>query len=208
LSEAKALGGIWETLLVFFMVMGHLRGLNDPTEAGAIGASALCVIALLQTGILERACRHLFRWRESRPWCFFLWRVHSVQLLSRAVNHTTLVSNWIVGAYVSHTHIDDHYCYLTFARLFSRLFVDDGAHAAGDLSCDNGASFRPDRVRCGAVLMMERAMSRRSASMCNAGGIAKDSHGRDLQGATPFLSHISHHVILTIWPSSHSICRR
>ncbi len=44
-----ALTGIWETLLVFLLVMGGIYlGFINPTEAGAIGATALFVMVLLK----------------------------------------------------------------------------------------------------------------------------------------------------------------
>jgi tripartite ATP-independent transporter DctM subunit len=58
-----ALGGIWETMLVFVIVMGGIYlGFVNPTEAGAIGATALFVIVIsklkltlksLSTALLE-----------------------------------------------------------------------------------------------------------------------------------------------------------
>jgi len=44
-----ALSGVWETMLVFFIVMGGIYlGFINPTEAGAIGATALFVIVLMK----------------------------------------------------------------------------------------------------------------------------------------------------------------
>jgi tripartite ATP-independent transporter DctM subunit len=46
-EKILALGGVWETLLVFFVVMGGIYlGFVNPTEAGAIGATALLVIVI------------------------------------------------------------------------------------------------------------------------------------------------------------------
>jgi tripartite ATP-independent transporter DctM subunit len=48
-EKIKAFSGVWETLLVFFLVMGGIYlGFINPTEAGAIGATALLVIMLLK----------------------------------------------------------------------------------------------------------------------------------------------------------------
>jgi tripartite ATP-independent transporter DctM subunit len=48
-EKMKAFSGVWETLLVFFVVMGGIYlGFINPTEAGAIGATALLVIMLLK----------------------------------------------------------------------------------------------------------------------------------------------------------------
>jgi tripartite ATP-independent transporter DctM subunit len=46
-EKLRALSGVWETLLVFCLVMGGIYlGFINPTEAGAIGATALFVIVL------------------------------------------------------------------------------------------------------------------------------------------------------------------
>ncbi len=46
-EKFRALGGIWETMLVFFIVMGGIYlGFVNPTEAGAIGATALFIIVI------------------------------------------------------------------------------------------------------------------------------------------------------------------
>ena len=46
-EKFRALGSVWETLLVFLIVMGGIYlGFVNPTEAGAIGATALFVIVI------------------------------------------------------------------------------------------------------------------------------------------------------------------
>ena len=62
-EKFRALGGIWETMLVFVIVMGGIYlGFVNPTEAGAIGATALFIIVIsklkltfksLSTALLE-----------------------------------------------------------------------------------------------------------------------------------------------------------
>jgi tripartite ATP-independent transporter DctM subunit len=48
-EKLSALSGVWETFLVFLLVMGGIYlGFINPTEAGAIGATALFVIVLLK----------------------------------------------------------------------------------------------------------------------------------------------------------------
>jgi len=54
-EKLLAFSGVWETLLVFFIVMGGIYlGFINPTEAGAIGATALFVIALLKKKLTFR----------------------------------------------------------------------------------------------------------------------------------------------------------
>lgn len=51
-EKIKALGGVFETLVLFVLVMGGLfGGLFTPTEAGGVGAMGTLVIALVQRNI-------------------------------------------------------------------------------------------------------------------------------------------------------------
>ena len=62
-EKFRALGGVWETMMVFVIVMGGIYlGFVNPTEAGAIGATALFIIVIsklrltwrnLSTALLE-----------------------------------------------------------------------------------------------------------------------------------------------------------
>jgi tripartite ATP-independent transporter DctM subunit len=46
-EKFRALGGVWETMLVFVIVMGGIYlGFVNPTEAGAIGATSLFIIVI------------------------------------------------------------------------------------------------------------------------------------------------------------------
>ena len=46
-EKIRALGGVWETMVVFVIVMGGIYlGFVNPTEAGAIGATALFIIVI------------------------------------------------------------------------------------------------------------------------------------------------------------------
>ncbi len=54
-TKFKSLMGVWETILIFFLVMGGIYGgLFTPTEAGAIGATVLFVISLLKRTLTWR----------------------------------------------------------------------------------------------------------------------------------------------------------
>jgi len=53
-ARLKALSGVWETLVVFLLIMGGIyKGFFTPTDAGAIGAALLVVITFLR-GKLNR----------------------------------------------------------------------------------------------------------------------------------------------------------
>jgi len=52
----RALGGVWETMLVFVIVMGGIYlGFVNPTEAGAIGATALFIIVISKMKLTWRS---------------------------------------------------------------------------------------------------------------------------------------------------------
>ncbi|EFK95777.1 TRAP dicarboxylate transporter, DctM subunit [sediment metagenome] len=55
-EKFRALGGVWETMLVFLIVMGGIYlGYVNPTEAGAIGATALFVIVISKLKLTWRS---------------------------------------------------------------------------------------------------------------------------------------------------------
>lgn len=55
-EKIRALGGVWETMLVFLIVMGGIYlGYVNPTEAGAIGATALFIIVISKLKLTWRS---------------------------------------------------------------------------------------------------------------------------------------------------------
>jgi len=55
-EKFHALGGVWETMLVFVIVMGGIYlGFVNPTEAGAIGATALFIIVISKMKLTWRS---------------------------------------------------------------------------------------------------------------------------------------------------------
>jgi tripartite ATP-independent transporter DctM subunit len=55
-EKFRALGGVWETMLVFVIVMGGIYlGFVNPTEAGAIGATALFIIVVSKMKLTWRS---------------------------------------------------------------------------------------------------------------------------------------------------------
>jgi C4-dicarboxylate transporter, DctM subunit len=55
-EKFRALGGVWETMLVFVIVMGGIYlGFVNPTEAGAIGATALFIIVISKMKLTWRS---------------------------------------------------------------------------------------------------------------------------------------------------------
>lgn len=103
-EKILALSGVWETLLVFFIVMGGIYlGFINPTEAGAIGATALFVIVLLKgkltfknliTSLLE----------ATRISVLVLFLVAGANVFSYFLALSTIpmaVSNWMASLEVS-----------------------------------------------------------------------------------------------------------
>jgi tripartite ATP-independent transporter DctM subunit len=55
-ERIRALGGVWETMVVFVIVMGGIYlGFVNPTEAGAIGATALFIIVISKMKLTWRS---------------------------------------------------------------------------------------------------------------------------------------------------------
>jgi tripartite ATP-independent transporter DctM subunit len=103
-QKLLAFSGVWETLLVFFIVMGGIYlGFINPTEAGAIGATALFVIALLKKKITFRnlAASLLEAVRIS---VLVLFLVAGANVFSYFLALSTIpmaVSSWMAGLAVS-----------------------------------------------------------------------------------------------------------
>lgn len=103
-EKILAFSGIWETLLVFFIVMGGIYlGFINPTEAGAIGATALLIIILLKKRLtLKNFSASLFE--ASRISVLVLFLVAGANVFSYFLALSTIpmaVSSWMAGLEVS-----------------------------------------------------------------------------------------------------------
>jgi len=103
-KRLKALSSIWETVLVFFLVVGGIYGgFINPTEAGAIGASSLFVIALFKKRL---TWANLFSslLEALRISVFVLFLVAGANVFSYFLALSTIpmeVSSWMSGFHVS-----------------------------------------------------------------------------------------------------------
>jgi tripartite ATP-independent transporter DctM subunit len=103
-EKLLALKGIWETVLVFLIVMGGIYlGFINPTEAGAIGASALFIIILLKRRLtLRNLSASLFE--AARISVLVLFLVAGANVFSYFLALSTIpmaVSTWMASLQVS-----------------------------------------------------------------------------------------------------------
>jgi len=103
-EKIVALKGVWETLLVFCIVMGGIYGgLINPTEAGAVGAFCLFVIVILKGRLSKKALVDgLFD--TIRISCMVIFLVAGANMFSYFLALSTIptkVSIWIAGLSVS-----------------------------------------------------------------------------------------------------------
>jgi len=103
-EKLLAFSGVWETLLVFFIVMGGIYlGFINPTEAGAIGATALFVIALLKKKLTFRNLSSSLL-EAVRISVLVLFLVAGANVFSYFLALSTIptaVSSWMAGLQVS-----------------------------------------------------------------------------------------------------------
>ncbi len=103
-EKILALSGIWETIVVFFIVMGGIYlGFINPTEAGAIGAIALFIIVMLR-GKLTLKSLTTSLLEATRISVFVLFLVAGANVFSYFLALSTIpmaVSNWMAGLQVS-----------------------------------------------------------------------------------------------------------
>ncbi len=208
LEKLKALRGIWETLLVFFIVMGGIYGgFMNPTEAGAIGATVLLILALLKRklslGGLFKACLEM-----ARISTMVLFLVAGATVFSYFLALSTIptqVSNWIVGLEVS------RYVVLTIIigiYFLLGCFLDSVSMMVLTLPVIfpviTALHFNPIWFGVVCVLMMEAGLMTPPVGLnvYTLAGIAKDvPMGEIFKGAAPFLlSIIATTFILTLWP--------
>lgn len=204
-EKIKALKGIWETLLVFFIVMGGIYlGYINPTEAGAIGACALLVIVLLKRRLTWQGLFSSLL-EMARISVMVLFLVAGATVFSYFLALSTIpavVSGWIAGLAVSR--------YVVLAIIIAIYFM---------LGCFLDAvsmmvltlpvifpvivalNFNPIWFGVVAVLMMEAGLITPPVGLnvYTLAGIVKDVPMAEIfKGATPFLISIIIVVILLV----------
>jgi len=207
-EKIYALKGIWETLLVFFIVMGGIyMGFINPTEAGAIGATALLIIVLIKRKLTWKGLFTALL-EMTRISVMVLFLVSGATVFSYFLALSTIptaVSTWIAGLEISR--------YLILAIIIAIYFL---------LGCFLDAvsmmvltlpvifpvivalHFHPIWFGVVAVLMMEAGLITPPVGLnvYTLAGIAKDVPMTEIfKGATPYLvSIIIVAIILTAFP--------
>lgn len=207
-EKIKALKGIWETLLVFFIVMGGIYlGYINPTEAGAIGATALLVIVLLKRRLTWQGLFSSLL-EMARISVMVLFLVAGATVFSYFLALSTIpavVSGWIAGLEVSR-----YVVLVIIIAIYFMLgcFLDAVSMMVLTLPVIFpvivALHFDPIWFGVLAVLMMEAGLITPPVGLnvYTLAGIAKDVPMAEIfKGATPFLiSIIIVAVILVIFP--------
>jgi len=207
-EKIVALKGVWEVLLVFFIVMGGIYlGFINPTEAGAIGATALFIIVILKRK-LTRANLFSSLLEMARISIMVLFLVAGATLFSYFLALSTIptaVSTWIAGLGVSRYVI-----LLIIVAIYFLLgcFLDSVSMMVLTLPVIFPVivtlGFDPIWFGVLLVLMMEAGLITPPVGLniYTIAGIAPDVPMGDIfRGAMPFLlSVIATAIILTIFP--------
>lgn len=99
-ARIRSLGGVVETLLLFFLVMGGLfAGLFTPTEAGAIGAGGAIVLALVRRKLSWDGFKEAML-ESTRISCMVLMIVAGATVFGHFLAITRIpyiLANWVAG---------------------------------------------------------------------------------------------------------------
>lgn len=207
-EKIVALKGVWETALVFFIVMGGIYlGFINPTEAGAVGAFALFILVMLKGRMTWRATVSCLL-EATRITVMVLFLVAGATVFSYFLALSTIpttVSAWIAGLEVSRYMVLAIIILIYFAL---GCFLDAVSMMVLTLPVVFpvivSLQFDPIWFGVVAVLMMEAGLITPPVGLnvYTLAGIAKDVPMAEIfKGATPFLaSIIVTAVILTIFP--------
>ena len=207
-EKILALQGIWETLLVFFIVMGGIYlGFINPTEAGAIGATALLIIILLKKKLtLKNLSASLFE--AARISVLVLFLVAGANVFSYFLALSTIpmaVSSWMADLQVS------RYVILTIIILIYLIlgcFLDAISMMVLTMPVIfpviKALGFDPIWFGVICVIMMEAGLITPPVGLnvYTLAGVVKDVPMQTIfRGAAPFLiSMIAVVILITIFP--------
>ena len=204
----RALLGVWEPLLIFLLVMGGIYGgLFTPTEAGAIGATVLFVIALLKRKLTWKTLV-LSLLEAIRISVMVLFLVAGANVFSYFLALSTIpmqVAGWAAGLEVSPYLI---HAVIILIYLFLGCFLDAISMMVLTMPVIFpvilALHFDPIWFGVIAVLMMEAGLITppMGLNIFTVAGVAKDVPVETIfRGVAPFLLSIFAVVILiTLFP--------
>ncbi len=207
-EKILALSGIWETLLVFLIVMGGIYlGFINPTEAGAIGATALFIIILLK-GKLTLKTLTTSLLEATRISVLVLFLVAGANVFSYFLALSTIpmaVSNWMASLEVSRYFI---LSIIVLIYLFMGCFLDAISMMVLTMPVIfpviKTLGFDPIWFGVICVIMMEAGLITPPVGLnvYTLAGVVKDVPMETIfRGAMPFLfSMIVVVVLITIFP--------
>lgn len=207
-EKIKALKGVWETLLVFFIVMGGIYfGFINPTEAGGIGAFSLFLITLFKKKLtLKELFNSLLEMTRISVLVLFL--VAGATIFSYFLALSTIpanVSNWIASLEVSRYLV---LLIIVVIYLFLGCFLDAVSMMVLTLPVIFpvivALKFDPIWFGVISVLMMEAGLITPPVGLnvYTLAGLVKDVPMVDIfRGAAPFLISILFVVfVITVFP--------
>lgn len=207
-EKLLAFSGVWETLLVFFIVMGGIYGgFINPTEAGAIGATALFVIALLKRKITFRNLSASLL-EAVRISVLVLFLVAGANVFSYFLALSTIpiaVSSWMAGLHVSRYVI---LSFIVIIYLILGCFLDAISMMVLTMPVIfpviKALGFDPIWFGVICVIMMEAGLITPPVGLnvYTLAGVVKDVPMQTIfRGAAPFLiAMIAVVVIITFFP--------
>ncbi|MCD6307071.1 MAG: TRAP transporter large permease [Deltaproteobacteria bacterium] len=207
-EKFRALLGVWQPLAVFFLVMGGIYGgFFTPTEAGAIGATILFMIALIKRKLNRRNLLEALQ-EAVRISVMVLILVAGANMFSYFLALSTipmrvaeLVASLQVSPYVIHAIMITIYLFLgCFLDAISMMVLTLPVIYPVILAL----GFNPIWFGVIAVLMMEAGLITppMGLNIFTVAGVAKDTPVETIfRGVTPFLLAIIALVILiTLFP--------
>jgi tripartite ATP-independent transporter DctM subunit len=207
-EKIRSLKGVWETTLVFVLVMGGIYlGFINPTEAGAMGAFSLGVIVLLKRRLTWRATVTALL-EAARISVMVLFLVAGATVFSYFLALSTIpmaVSGWIAGLEISRYLILG---IIVVIYLFLGCFLDAVSMMVLTLPVIFpvivSLNFDPIWFGVLSVLMMEAGLITPPVGLniYTLAGIVRDVPMAEIfRGAMPFLlAIIFTAVTLTIFP--------
>jgi tripartite ATP-independent transporter DctM subunit len=207
-EKLRALTDIWETAAVFLLVMGGIyTGFFTPTEAGAIGATTLFLIALFKRK-LNRENLPTALQEAVRISVMVLFLVAGANVFSYFLALSTIpvkVATWTAGLEVSRYLI---HAFMVVIYLFLGCFLDAISMMVLTMPVIYpvvlALGFDPIWFGVIAVLMMEAGLITppMGLNIFTVAGVVKDVSVEEIfRGALPFLLSIFAIVILiTVFP--------